>query len=83
MLSFSLTVLQLSFFASIPNNCVTGAVAGEKEVWVRISISLRGSGRRMLKYRGVVRERVAFRPEMVDKETMKLLDHVTSVGSRP
>ena len=62
---------------------MTGAAAGEKEAFGLISISLKGSGRRMLKYRGVVRERVAFRAEMVDKETMKLLDHVTSVGSRP
>ena len=36
------------FFASIPNNCVTGAAAGK-------SISLRGEA--VLRYQGVVRER--------------------------
>lgn len=37
MFSFSLTALQLiqtiTFFASIPSNCVTGAAAGEKDAF--------------------------------------------------
>ena len=33
----------------------------------------------MLKYRRVVRERVAFRAEMVDKEMMELLDHASVI----
>lgn len=44
-------------------------------VCVGVSISLVGYGdgvrRRVLKYEGVMREGVAFRAEMVDKETME------------
>jgi hypothetical protein len=76
---FSLTVLQLKhamiFFASIPNNCDRGCSRRKGRVGIRVGISLKGSGggvrRRMLKYRGVVRERVSFGAEMVDKETME------------
>lgn len=34
----------------------------------------------MLKYQGVMRERVAFRAEMIDEETMEGLDHVSIIN---